>query len=42
MATNLLLEDWNNFTKKFPQIPENQLYNMKTKGIPKQAIFNQY
>ena len=36
------IRDWNNFKKKFPQIPENELYNMKIKRIPKQAIFDQY
>ena len=33
---------WNNFKKKFPQIPENELSNMKIKRILKQAIFDQY
>ena len=28
-----------NFKKKFPQIPENELSNMKIKRILKQAIF---
>ena len=36
------IRDWNNFKKKFPQIPENELSNMKIKAILKQAIFDQY
>ena len=36
------IRDWNNFKKKFPQIPENKLSNMKIKRILKQAIFDQY
>ena len=34
--------DWNNFKKKFPQIPENKLSKTKIKRILKQAIFDQY
>ena len=33
---------WNNFKKKFPQIPENKLSNTKVKRILKQDIFDQY
>ena len=33
---------WNNFKKKFPQIPENKLSNMKIKRILKQDIFDQH
>ena len=29
------LRDWNNFKKKFPQIPEKELSNMKIKRILK-------
>ena len=36
------VRDWNNFKKKFPQIPENKLTYMKIKRILKQAIFDQY
>ena len=36
------VRDWNNFEKKFPQIPENKLSHMKVKGILEQAIFYQY
>ena len=36
------IRDWNNFKKKFPQIPENKLSYMKIKRILKQAIFDQY
>ena len=36
------IRDWNNFKKKFLQIPENKLSNMKIKRILKQAIFDQY
>ena len=36
------IRDWNNFKKKFPQIPENKLSYTKIKRILKQAIFNQY
>ena len=36
------VRDWNNFKKKFPQIPENKLSYMKIKRILKQAIFDQY
>ena len=36
------IRDWNNFKKKFPQIPENKLSNMKIKRILKQTIFDQY
>ena len=32
------IRDWNNFKKKFPQIPQNELSNMKIKRILKQAI----
>ena len=32
------IRDWNNFKKKFPQIPENELSNMKIKRILKQDI----
>ena len=32
------IRDWNNFKKKFPQIPENKLSHMKIKRILKQAI----
>ena len=35
------IRDRNNFKKKFPQIPENKLSNMKIKRILKQAIFDQ-
>ena len=45
MAKNLkyqCIRDWNNFKKKFPQIPENKLSYTKIKRILKQAIFNQY
>ena len=35
------VRDWNNFKKKFPQIPENKLSYMKIKRILKQAIFDQ-
>ena len=46
MAKNLLsinvFRDWNNFEKKFPQIPENELSSTKIKRILKQAIFGQY
>ena len=44
MAKNLLsinVSDWNNFKRKFPQIPENKS-NMKIKRIPKQGISDQY
>ena len=33
------IRDWNNFKKKFPQIPENKLSNIKIKRILKQATF---
>ena len=36
------IRDWNNFKKKFRQIPENKLSYTKIKRILKQAIFNQY
>ena len=36
------VRDWNNFKKKFPQIPENKQSYMKIKRILKQAIFDQY
>ena len=36
------IRDWTNFKKKFPQIPENKLSNIKIKRILKQAIFDQY
>ena len=36
------IRDWNNFKKKFPQIPENKLSYMEIKRILKQAIFDQY
>ena len=36
------VRDWNNFKKKFPQIPENKLSYMKIKRILKQAIFDQH
>ena len=36
------IRDWNNFKKRFLQIPENKLPNMKIKRILKQAIFDQY
>ena len=36
------IRDWSDFKKKFPQIPENKLSNMKIKRILKQAIFDQY
>ena len=35
------IRDWSDFKKKFPQIPENELSNMKIR-ILKQAIFDQY
>ena len=34
------VRDWNNFKKKFPQIPENKLSYMKIKRILKQASFD--
>ena len=48
MAKNLLCINvsetgiTSNFKKKCPQIPENELSNMKIKRILKQAIFHQY
>ena len=36
------IRDWNNFKKKFPQIPENKLSYIKINIILKQAIFDQY
>ena len=36
------IRDWNNFKKKFPQIPENKLSNIKIKRILKKAIFDRY
>ena len=38
---NQCVRDWNNFKKKFPQIPENRLSYMKIKRTLKQAIFDQ-
>ena len=35
------ISDWDNFKKKIPQIPENELSYMKIKKILKQAIFDQ-
>ena len=34
------IRDWNNFKKKFPQRPENKLFNIKIKRILKQPIFD--
>ena len=42
LSINASKTGWNNFKKKFPQIPENKLSNMKIKRILKQAIFDQY
>ena len=36
------IRDWNNFKRKFPQISENELSNMRIKRTLKQAIFDQY